>query len=171
MKGGFNEQLSSTPVLLLRNTLVLVLMRCYVGDLLFMSMISYYIQSLRPSNLKPWPLGNSNKDTSLWGVNHDPKDSKELPLYAPGTQVLIKVWKDGSPKAQLQPPWKGPYPVILSTPAAVKVLGHGSWIHYSRVKPWKKTEEDTQYTCESLGDLRYLFRTTNECYSNEHTQN
>ena len=37
--------------------------------------------------------------------------------------------------------------------------------------PWKKTEEDTQYTCESLGDLRYLFRTTNECQSNEHPQN
>ena len=38
-------------------------------------------------------------------------------------------------------------------------------------KPWKKTEEDTQYTCELLGDLRYLFRTTNECHSNEHPQN
>ena len=35
----------------------------------------------------------------------------------------------------------------------------------------KKTEEDTQYTCEPLGDLRYLFRTTNECHSNEHPQN
>ena len=35
----------------------------------------------------------------------------------------------------------------------------------------KKTEEDIQYTCESLGDLRYLFRTTNECHSNEHPQN
>ena len=43
---------------------------------------------------------------------------------------------------------EGPYPVILSTPTAVKVPGHDSWIHYSRVKPWKKTEEDTQYTCE-----------------------
>ena len=53
----------------------------------------------------------------------------------------------------------------------VKVPGHDSWIHYSRVKPWKKTEEDTQYTCEPLGDLRYLFRTTNECHSNEHRQN
>ena len=49
-------------------------------------------------------------------MNQDPKDSKESPLYAPGTQVLIKVWEDGSPKAQLQPTWKGPYPVILSTP-------------------------------------------------------
>ena len=104
-------------------------------------------------------------------MNQDPKDSKESPLYAPGTQVLIKVWKDGSPKAQLQPIWKGPYPVIFSTLTAVKVPGHDSWIHYSRVKPWKKTEEDTQYTCEPLRDLRYLFRTTSECHSNEHTQN
>ena len=106
----------------------------------------------------------------LWGVNQDPKDSKESPLYAPGTQVLIKVWEDGSPKAQLQPAWKGPYPAILSTSTAVKLPGHDSWIHYSRVKPWKKTE-DTQYTWEPLGGLRYLFRTTNECHSNEHPQN
>ena len=79
----------------------------------------------------------------MWGMNQDPKDSKESPLYAPGTQVLIKVWKDGSPKAQLQPTWKGLYPVILSTPTAVKIPGHDSWIHCSRVKLWKKTEEDT----------------------------
>ena len=31
--------------------------------------------------------------------------------------------------------------------------------------------EDTQYICEPLGDLRYLFRTTNDCHSNEHHQN
>ena len=80
--------------------------------------------------------------------NQDPKDSKESPLYVPRTQVLIKVWKDGSPKAQLQPTWKDPYHVILSTTTAVKVSGHDSWIHYSEVKLWKKTEEDTQYTCE-----------------------
>ena len=95
------------------------------------------------------------------GINQDPEDCKESPLYAPGTQVLIKVWKDGSPKAQLQSTWKGPYPVILSTPTAVKVPGHDTWIHYSRVKPGKETEEDTIY----------LFRTTNVCHSNEHPQN
>ena len=37
----------------------------------------------------------------LGGYDQDPKDSKEPPLYGPETQVLIKVWKDGSPKAQL----------------------------------------------------------------------
>ena len=61
--------------------------------------------------------------------------------------------------------------LLFPPPQAVKVPGHDSWIHYSRVKPWKKTEEDTQYTCEPLGNLRYLFRTTNECHSNEHPQN
>ena len=58
--------------------------------------------------------GKFQQDLHLWGVNQDPKVSKEPPLYAPGLQVLIKVWKDGSPKAQLQSTWKGPYPVILS---------------------------------------------------------
>ena len=36
-------------------------------------------------------IGQLQQDIHLWGVNHDPKDSKELPLYVPGTQVLIKV--------------------------------------------------------------------------------
>ena len=116
-------------------------------------------------------IGQFQQDICLWGVNQDPKDSKESPLYDLGTQVLIKIWKDGSPKAQLQPTWKGLYPVRLSTPTAVKVPGHNSWIHYSRVKPWKKREEDTQYTYEPLGAPRHLFRTTNECHSNEHAQN
>ena len=39
-------------------------------------------------------IGQFQKDIRLWGVNQDPKVSKEPPLYAPGTQVLIKVWKE-----------------------------------------------------------------------------
>ena len=136
----------------------------YVNDLF----LDPEVQTLQSYTMA---IGQFQQDIRLWGINQDPKDSKESPLYAPGTQVLIKVWKDGSPKAQLQPTWKGPYPAILSTPTAVKVPEHDTWIHYSRVKPWEKTEEDTQYTCEPLGDLRYLFRTTNECHSNKHPQN
>ena len=33
----------------------------------------------------------------------DPKDSKEPPLYVPGTEVLIRVRKDGSSRDQPQP--------------------------------------------------------------------
>ena len=46
-------------------------------------------------------IGQFQQDILLWGVKQDPKDSKEPPIYAPGTQVLIKVWKGGSSKAQL----------------------------------------------------------------------
>ena len=76
-------------------------------------------------------IGQFQQEIHLWDANQDPKDSEGLPLYASGTQVLIKIWKDGSQKAQLQPTWKGSYLVILSTPTSVKAPGHESWIHYS----------------------------------------
>ena len=106
----------------------------YVNDL-FLDLKAQTLQSYTMVS------GQFQRNIRFWGVNQDPKYSKESPLYTPGTQVLIKVWKDGSPKAHLQPTWKGPYPVILSTPTAVKVQGHDSWIHYSQVtveENWRK---------------------------------
>ena len=156
-------------------------MRCYMGDLLFMSMTSSYIQRLRPSSFTPcltrvlyqsytMAIGQFQQDICVWGVNQYPKDPKEPPLNAPGTQVLIKAWKDGSPKAQLQPTWKGLYPVILSTHSS---QGSTTGVLDSLLtsQAVEETEEDTQSTCEPLWDLRCLFRTTNECHSNEHPQN
>ena len=96
----------------------------YVNDLF----LDPEVQTLQSYTMA---IGQFQQDIRLWSMNQDPKDSKESELYAPGTQVLIKVWKDGSPKAQLQPAWKGPYSVILSIPPAVKVPEHESWIHYS----------------------------------------
>ena len=96
----------------------------YVNDLF----LGPEVQTLQSYTMA---IGQFQQDIHFCGVNQDPKDSKESPLYAPRTQVLIIVWKDGSPKAQLQPTWKGPYLVILSTPTAVKVPGHDFWIHYS----------------------------------------
>ena len=40
--------------------------------------------------------GEFQQHIHLWGVNQEPKDSKEPPVYAPGTEVLIQVWKDGT---------------------------------------------------------------------------
>ena len=119
----------------------------YVNDLL----LDPEVQTLWSYTMA---IGQFQQHIRMWVSTRIQKDSKKPPLYAPGMQVLIKVWKDGSPKAQLQPTWKGPYSVILSTPTAVKIPGHDSWIHYSGAKPWKKTEENTQYTCEPLGILR-----------------
>ena len=63
-------------------------------------------------------------------------------------ECKIKVWKDGSPKAQLQPTWKGPSTVILSTPTAVKVPGHDKSSHGRNqkrtlnipVSPWESSD-------------------------------
>ena len=91
----------------------------YVNDLF----LDPEAQTLRSYTMT---IGQFQQDICLWGVNQDPKYSKEPPLYTPGTQILIKVGKDRSGKAQLQPTWKGPYSVILSTPKVVKVRGHNS---------------------------------------------
>ena len=73
----------------------------YVNDL-FLDPESQTLQSYTTA------IGQFQQDIRLWGVNQDTKDSKESLPYAPGTQVLIKVWKDGSPKAQLQPNGRAP---------------------------------------------------------------
>ena len=48
-------------------------------------------------------IGQLQQDICFWGMNQDPKDSKESSLYAPGTQVLIKIWKDGLQRLNSSP--------------------------------------------------------------------
>ena len=57
----------------------------YVSDLF----LDPEVQTLQSYTMA---VGQFQQDIRLWGMNQDPKDSKESPLYAPGTQVLIKVW-------------------------------------------------------------------------------
>ena len=85
-------KLSSAPVLFLRNRLVLVLMRClygrpfvYINDLF-----------LDPEAQTLWfytmAIGQFQQDICLWGVNQDPKDSKESPLYATDPVLASPTW-------------------------------------------------------------------------------
>lgn len=59
---------------------------------------------------------------------HDPIE--QVHRFQPGDYVWAKSWKQES----LQPKWKGPYMVILTTPLALKVAGLFPWIHHSRAK-------------------------------------
>ncbi|XP_055423172.1 uncharacterized protein LOC129643085 isoform X5 [Bubalus kerabau] len=78
------------------------------------------------------------------GLSEDPLTNPEEIWYTDGSSFVL----DGKRRAG--------YAVVSNfetieakpLPPAVKVPGHDSWIHYSQVKPWKKTEEDTQYTCQ-----------------------
>ena len=101
-----------------------------------------------------------------FGLKTNPPSPQSPILYQPGEKVLIRTWKDRSPKSQLDPIWKWPLPVLLSSTTAIKVLGISSWIHHSRVKPWKPPPEDsgtpTSYTCEPLEDLKLLFKRTKD---------
>ena len=64
-----------------------------------------------------WPCtiaaGHFQQDIHLWGVNQnqDPQDSKEPSLYAPGTQVLTKVYLERwVPKGSTSAHMEGPLP-------------------------------------------------------------
>ena len=73
---------------------------------------------IRRSSDQSW--GNQHTDGSTFVL-----DGKRRAVYAAVSNFkTTEVWKDGSTKVQLQPTWKGPYPLMLSTPTAVKVPGH-----------------------------------------------
>nr|XP_055204205.1 uncharacterized protein LOC129524015 [Gorilla gorilla gorilla] len=57
--------------------------------------------------------------------------------YQPGDWVLVKRHRQET----LEPRWKGPLQVLLTTPTTLKVEGIASWIHYTHVKPVDPTSD------------------------------
>ncbi|XP_044914393.1 uncharacterized protein LOC101080632 isoform X1 [Felis catus] len=51
--------------------------------------------------------------------------------FHPGDWVLVKRHRQGT----LEPRWKGPFQVILTTPTAIKVDGIATWIRCTHAKP------------------------------------
>ncbi|CAA24515.1 unnamed protein product, partial [Woolly monkey sarcoma virus] len=61
-----------------------------------------------------------------------------------GDQVLVRRHRPGS----LEPRWKGPYLVLLTTPTAVKVDGIAAWVHASHLKPAPPSAPDESWELE-----------------------
>ncbi|KAK1338620.1 hypothetical protein QTO34_019274 [Cnephaeus nilssonii] len=59
-----------------------------------------------------------------------PKYTPQEEEWAQQEEGLDRRLEKRTPK----PTWKGPYPVVLTTPSALKVAGLDSWIHHSWVK-------------------------------------
>ena len=58
---------------------------------------------------------------------------------------MVKDWKHDS----LAPHWKGPYTVVLTTPAAVKVARVTPWIHHMRMKrTYRADPENTEWSVQ-----------------------
>ncbi|XP_078303843.1 uncharacterized protein LOC132670166 [Panthera onca] len=51
--------------------------------------------------------------------------------YRPGDWVYVKRHH----RETLEPRWKGPYIVVLTTPTALKVDGIATWVHHTHVRP------------------------------------
>ncbi|XP_062938562.1 uncharacterized protein LOC134390667 [Cynocephalus volans] len=61
-----------------------------------------------------------------------------------GDQVLVRRHRPSN----LEPRWKGPYLVLLTTPTAVKVDGIAAWVHASHLKPAPPSVPDESWELE-----------------------
>ncbi|XP_023378458.1 uncharacterized protein LOC111731214 [Pteropus vampyrus] len=62
------------------------------------------------------------------------------------------IWVKKVQPASLEHCWDGPFPVILTTPTAVKVDGRRHWIHHTRIKAAHPPQTSEQWTLRQTED-------------------
>ncbi|XP_036014129.1 uncharacterized protein Gm53778 isoform X1 [Mus musculus] len=62
------------------------------------------------------------------------QDQQDQPVIPHPFRVGDTVWVRRHQTKNLEPRWKGPYTVLLTTPTALKVDGIAAWIHAAHVK-------------------------------------
>lgn len=62
------------------------------------------------------------------------QDQLDQPVIPHPFRVGDAVWVRRHQTKNLEPRWKGPYTVLLTTPTALKVDGISAWIHAAHVK-------------------------------------
>ena len=82
----------------------------------------FSLQALQEIHEEIWPRLRELYKTGPPPVPHQ---------IRPGDCVLVKRHRQET----LEPRWKGPFQVILTTPTALKVEGIAAWIHYTHAKP------------------------------------
>ena len=71
---------------------------------------------------------------------HEGQNKGTIPSHniGPGDWVWVKRHHTKA----LEPKWKGPYVVLLTTPTVVKVDGIGPWVHCNHVRPATSAEQE-----------------------------
>ncbi|XP_047402925.1 uncharacterized protein LOC124980911 [Sciurus carolinensis] len=62
------------------------------------------------------------------------KEQLEKPTVPHSFEIGDTVWVRRHQNKNLEPRWKGPYTVLLTTPTAIKVDGIAAWVHASHAK-------------------------------------
>ena len=76
-----------------------------------------------------------------------------------GDTVLLRRHQAGN----LQPWWKGPYLVLLTTPTAVKVEGIHTWVHASHIKKAPPETDQNEWTLKKTNNpLKLRLRRSSE---------